>query len=167
MKPNLPTDPSKLLFLDIDGVLAIPATRYEWFHPKCVAYLYEILKAVPCSVVVSSSWRQGRSLVQLQQILRDGADNDYRKRKIFQENQWLVQALIGKTPNLENRGIEILTFMDHYTKSTGTEIRSFVVLDDNIHDLDPIYNHVVQTDYSCGLHRSDVDKAVQILATDI
>jgi hydroxymethylpyrimidine pyrophosphatase-like HAD family hydrolase len=67
----------KLIFLDIDGVLVttnslIPSDKYfgHTFDKNCVQNLIEILDATGAKVVISSSWREGRTLSQLQSIFK-------------------------------------------------------------------------------------------------
>ena len=60
-----------MIFLDIDGVLA-PIRRwdrYEDLDPACVQVLNEIVAGCSADVVVSSTWRYGKSVAELQAML--------------------------------------------------------------------------------------------------
>ena len=54
----------KILFLDVDGVLAPVGSDHQYiFAPECMEQLKRILSGVPDTrIVVSSSWREGFSL---------------------------------------------------------------------------------------------------------
>jgi hypothetical protein len=60
-----------VIFLDFDGVIA-PIKRwdrYEDVDPACVAVLNAIVAQCPADVVVSSTWRYGKTVAELQEIL--------------------------------------------------------------------------------------------------
>lgn len=94
----------KLIFLDIDGVLVtsrhmVQSKKYfgHEFDPECVRNLQEVLEITEAKIVVSSSWREGRTLKQLQSI--------------FEING--IKNVIGMTPIIEGaiRGKEIMEFL--------------------------------------------------------
>src|SRR5437016_7412087 len=61
----------RVIFLDIDGVLA-PIRRWDRYgdlDPACVQVLNEIVARGGADVVVSSTWRYGRTVAELQVIL--------------------------------------------------------------------------------------------------
>ena len=61
----------RVIFLDIDGVLA-PIRRWDRYEdpePACVQVLNEIVARGRADVVVSSTWRHGKTVAELQQIL--------------------------------------------------------------------------------------------------
>ncbi|MDU0204361.1 MULTISPECIES: HAD domain-containing protein [Paenibacillus] len=67
----------KVIFLNIDGVLVTtnsltPSGKYfgHTFDKTCVQNLIEILNATGAKNIISSSWREGRTLVQLQSIFK-------------------------------------------------------------------------------------------------
>lgn len=111
----------KVLFLDIDGVLCLHEDGVvNWddnidcytFDEQCCRRLKEILDATGCKLALSSSWRlQKKDCLRILRQLRpfgiSGAD------------------FIGGTPILEDRGDEIMTFVERHP-----EIGVFVAVDD-------------------------------------
>src|SRR5215467_2405809 len=64
----------RVIFLDIDGVLAPIRQwdRYGDLEPACIEALNEVAAKGGADVVVSSTWRYGKTVAQLQEML-DGA----------------------------------------------------------------------------------------------
>jgi hypothetical protein len=72
---------TRILFLDFDGVLnsrgflamsrglAISRYPHSEIDPEAVARVNRILERTEAEVVVSSSWRHGRTLAELQALL--------------------------------------------------------------------------------------------------
>src|SRR5204862_5948491 len=61
----------RVIFLDIDGVLA-PIRRWDRYgdlEPACIQVLNEIVARGGADVVVSSIWRHGKTVAELQVIL--------------------------------------------------------------------------------------------------
>ena len=61
----------RVVFLDIDGVLA-PIRRWDRYgdlDPACIQVLNEIVAGACADVVVSSTWRHGKTVAELQEIL--------------------------------------------------------------------------------------------------
>ena len=61
----------RVVFLDIDGVLA-PIhhwDRYGDLDPGCIRVLKEIVAGAEADVVVSSTWRHGKTVTELQEML--------------------------------------------------------------------------------------------------
>ena len=61
----------RVVFLDIDGVLA-PIRRWDRYgdiEPACIEVLNEIVASARADVVVSSTWRHGKTVVELQAML--------------------------------------------------------------------------------------------------
>lgn len=46
-----------ILFLDLDGILTTPATKWRDFDLECVKNLKYIIKETNCKIVVHSTWR--------------------------------------------------------------------------------------------------------------
>ena len=62
----------RVIFLDIDGVLA-PIRRWDRYgdlDPACIRVLNEIVAAGGADVVVSSTWRHGKTIAELQDMLQ-------------------------------------------------------------------------------------------------
>src|SRR5712692_10452999 len=61
----------RVIFLDIDGVLA-PIRRWDRYgdlDPACIQRLNEIVEGGDADVVVSSTWRHGKTVAELQKLL--------------------------------------------------------------------------------------------------
>ncbi|MDQ0878919.1 hypothetical protein QFZ77_007578 [Paenibacillus sp. V4I3] len=142
----------KLIFLDIDGVLVttnslIPSDKYfgHTFDQNCVQYLKEILKVTGAKIVISSSWREGRTLAQLQSMFKaNGIEN----------------CIIDVTPSFDNetiRGIEIKAFLD-----VCKDVEFFVIIDDEekMGDLEPF---LVETEFGTGITESVKDQVISKL----
>ena len=80
-----------MIFLDIDGVLA-PIRQWDRYgdvDPACIQVLNEIVARGGADVVVSSTWRYGKTVAELQEILdarrfhrpRAGQDAGRRSRQ--------------------------------------------------------------------------------------
>src|SRR6266436_5299597 len=75
----------RVVFLDIDGVLA-PIRRWDRYgdlEPACVQVLNLIVARTGAEVVVSSTWRYGKTVAQLQEML---------------EAQGFTGSVVDKTP---------------------------------------------------------------------
>lgn len=145
--------PKALLFLDFDGVLNSdayfaknPDARGNGnLDPKAVARLCKFVTEADCHVVVSSSWREGRSLRELQEIL-------------VERGFIYPTRIIGKTAKIRGapRGQEIRRFMKNFPACP------FVVFDDD-DDMDPVTHYLIQTDPRVGLSVKDVRRAHLLL----
>jgi hypothetical protein len=142
----------KLIFLDIDGVLVtsnslIPSNQYfgHTFDKTCVQNLVEILNATGAKVVISSSWREGRTLAQLQSIFKSNGIED---------------CVIGLTPSFDNgtiRGTEIKAYLDGCNG-----IDCFVIIDDEekTGDLEPF---LIETEFRTGITERIKDEVISRL----
>jgi Swiss Army Knife RNA repair-like protein len=91
----------RVIFLDIDGVLAPIRQwdRYGDLDPACIQVLNEIVESAGADVVVSSTWRYGKTASELQEIL---------------EAQGFTGWVLDKTPTGErgaDRGEEIAAWL--------------------------------------------------------
>jgi tetrahydromethanopterin S-methyltransferase subunit F len=69
---RLTSDPTRrVLFLDFDGVLHVGGDKPF----KGASKLAKALSSVPCSIVISSSWRTGRSVSELSALLPPALGN--------------------------------------------------------------------------------------------
>ncbi len=182
----------KIIFLDIDGVL----NSEEWmvrrfketegqeiheqypyyeFDKKLVGDLNYIIENTGAKVVVSSTWRLGRSVEELTEIL---------------ETVGFKGEIVGTTPHFGGvkgfgytipRGCEIEWWLKehgkfqriNWSRQTQDEyyekaiVKTYVILDD---DSDMLYNqreHYVRTSWKYGLSRDLADQAIRILETKI
>src|SRR5258708_3844439 len=133
----------KILFLDFDGVLNSNewfsslerggrSTKVEQIDPAAVARLNRIVDASAAKIVVSSSWRLGHSVEELQQIL---------------EERGFRGEVVGRTPDLNIvRGLEILAWL-----SAQAEVpESYCILDDS-NDMAALLPNLVRTSWRAGL----------------
>jgi hypothetical protein len=141
-----------ILFLDIDGVL----NSTEWMKrsanrgglwdidPATIPRLQRIVDVTDCKIIVSSSWRIGRSVTELREILL----------KAGMRSPCPVR---GKTPWLDGkRGDEIRDWL-----RTNGEIDRYVCLDDDddFHPDQPL----VQTNVEVGLTDYDAQRCIEAL----
>jgi len=142
-----------VIFLDIDGVLnnpgcyAIASGSRTPPDSKCVEALNYLTDATQANIVMSSSWRIGRAVIELRELL----------------SGWGVTGtVIDRTPNLGSaRGLEIAEWL---LKHEGTVLypSAFVVLDDDS-DAEPFPDHLIQTNGSIGLTMADAERAIHVM----
>ena len=160
----------KLLFLDIDGVLnsqAFYTVRHEQikagkkereysldeFDPKAVELVNRICRETGAKVVVSSTWRHGRTITELQTLL---------------ESVGFSGEVVGKTPDL-CRQVESGLWMsavrgDEIKKYTNEQnCESFVILDDDGDMLNCQRANFVQTSWLDGLTEDLAVQSIEIL----
>lgn len=177
----------KVIFLDIDGVLnsndwavrrfkevemdeiAAQYPFYE-FDPKLVENLNSIIEQTGAVVVVSSTWRHGRTKEDLQSIL---------DRVGFRGEIIDVTPHFGSPKNFGYtipRGCEIEWWLkqkkfqrinwsreEQRKMEEKAEVKNYVILDD---DSDMLYGqseHFVKCSFMNGLTQNEVDKSVKIL----
>lgn len=155
----------KIIFLDIDGVLNnedsdivyLPPTSHcsgGFYCPELVTLFNTIVEETQAKIVLSSTWRLGLSIKQVQELLQEmgisgevvGVTDHIWDRHIFRGNEiykWIRdnESLIGK-------------YYD-YT--------DYLILDD---DSDMLYwqrNNFVQTNGLKGLTESNVMESIAIL----
>lgn len=155
----------KIIFLDIDGVLNsanmnnefIPEIegQYYPYEPILVENLNKVIRKTGAKIVVSSTWRLGESVENLQHLLL----------KIG-----CVGEVIDKTDNYSERfvvrGCEIFKWILDNEKLLGChhyDFEDYVIIDD---DTDMLYdqrNNFVNTNGKLGLTDKDVLKCIRIL----
>jgi hypothetical protein len=135
-----------VIFLDIDGVLA-PIRRWDRYgdtEPECMKVLNDIVAAADADVVVSSTWRHGKSVVELQAML--DADG-------------FTGRVVGKTRSDisgATRGEEIAAWL------AAHPVEGYVIIDDHA-DMGPLRTHLVLTQPSRGLQPAHVTRALALL----
>ena len=138
----------RVIFLDIDGVLA-PIRRWDRYgdlDPACIQVLNEIVASGGADVVVSSTWRHGKTVAELQEML---------------DAHGFAGRVLDKTPSDvpgAGRGEEIAAWLaDH-------AVDGYVIIDDHA-DMGELRTHLVQTHPAHGLHPADVPRAIAMLMT--
>jgi len=135
-----------VIFLDFDGVLAPIRCwdRYEDLDPACVQVLNEIVAGCSADVVVSSTWRYGKTVAELQAML---AAKGFAGR------------VLDKTP-IEppgaDRGEEIAAWL------AAHDVVGYVIIDDHV-DVGERRTHLVQTHPAHGLQPADAPRAIAVL----
>ena len=138
---------NKILFLDFDGVLnSVERARnnipFSEFIPECVSFI-QYLACQGVQVVVSSSWRRGKTRAQLGEILG--------------------VAIRGVTPAFAEtgvtRGMEIKCWLD-----SNDELSSnYCIIDDYDDMLPEQKGRFVNTDCETGMKNIDMAKVCEIL----
>jgi hypothetical protein len=137
---------TRVIFLDIDGVLA-PIRRWDRYgdlEPACIQVLNEIVVCGEADVVMSSTWRYGKTVAELQAVL---------------ESQGFRGCVIDKTPtggSGAGRGEEIAAWLAEH------DVRGYVIIDDHV-DMGELRDHLVQTRPAQGLQPADAPQALAIL----
>lgn len=137
----------RVIFLDIDGVLA-PIRgwdRYGDLDPACIGVLNEIVVEGRAEVVVSSTWRHGRTVIELQAML---------------DARGFIGRVRDKTPTGTPgayRGEEIAAWLAEHA------VCGCVIIDDHA-DMGPLRSHLVLTQPARGLQPADAPRAIALLA---
>ncbi len=140
----------RVIFLDIDGVLAPIRQwdRYGDLEPACVQVLNEIVTRGKADVVVSSTWRYGKTVAELQTLLQAAG---------------FTGAVVDKTPPGPlgaNRGAQIAEWL------AENRVDGYVIIDDHV-DMGELRARLVLTHPGRGLQPADVRRAVALLMRSI
>jgi HAD domain in Swiss Army Knife RNA repair proteins len=136
----------RVIFLDIDGVLAPIRQwdRYGDLDPACIQVLNEIVARGGADVVVSSTWRYGKTVAELQEIL---------------DARGFIGRVLDKTPvgaAGSDRGDEIAAWLAEHAVS------GYVIIDDHV-DMGALRTNLVLTQPAYGLQPTDVPRALATL----
>jgi hypothetical protein len=136
----------RVIFLDIDGVLAPIREWYRYgdLDRACVERLNEIVAAAGADVVVSSTWRHGKTVAELQALLAA---------------EGFVGSVLDTTPRDmrgASRGDEIAAWL------AAHDVGGYVIIDDHA-DMGALRTRLVQTHPAHGLRAVDVPRAIAIL----
>lgn len=153
----------KVIFLDVDGVLNnaddsdthVHKGGCYFYSPTCVDRLNKITDNTGAVIVVSSTWRLGVSVEDLQAQFKE---------------MGITGKVIDKTCSLNHldgyRGNEILKWVKDNQTLIGClyyEFKSYVIIDDDSDMLLWQKDNFVHTDGYVGLTDSDVYDAINIL----
>jgi hypothetical protein len=136
----------RVVFLDFDGVVA-PIRQWDRYgdvEPACVQVLNEIVARGEADVVVSSTWRYGKTVAELQAML-DAAG--------------FAGRVLDATPVGEagaTRGDEIAAWL------AAHPVPGYVIIDDHV-DMGALRTHLVLTQPARGLRAEDAARALAIL----
>jgi hypothetical protein len=135
-----------VVFLDIDGVLA-PIRRWDRYgdlERACIEVLNEIVASARAEVVVSSTWRHGKTVSELQAML---------------EAEGFTGRVVDKTPTVApgaERGEEIAAWLAEHA------VGGYVIIDDHV-DMGELRTELVLTHPAHGLRPADALRAIEIL----
>jgi len=163
---------SKIIFLDIDGVLNTqdwhsrmtkdtPRDEFGWaFDPVAVENLGHVIKETGASIVISSSWKF-LGLAKLREMWKirnlPGTILDITPNTVSDEV--LLNANLDEMELGVCRGNEIKEWL---SKHKG-EVSNYVIIDDFDDMLPEQEDHVVLTDTLIGITEFDAEKAIAIL----
>lgn len=142
----------KIIFTDWDGVLIRLPPNGDYdpdsaVDSEAVKHLNILCQLSGAKVVVSSAWRHDRSVEELDALLRSWGFRFH---------------VLDKAPSHggdKDRGADILEWIDQSPKP----VEAFVILDDEVTDLQPLAKHLVHVKADVGLQFHDVQAALQIL----
>jgi hypothetical protein len=147
----------RVIFLDFDGVLNHRSTykdhRFEGVRgldPRNVKTFNILMRKAKekfgelPSIVISSSWRVGRTLEELRGILKDAG---------FEYPEQVIDKTYVHT--MEIRGVEILSWLEGHGPQEGV-----VVIDDNPSDMQTMRGRLIQT-------YKHIDRALKFLGQPI
>ena len=147
---------TKLVFLDIDGVLDTYKSRYQ-IDPEQMAHLGTLLEKTGASIVISSSWR-AQDVPSTVEFMTD-PDNPNVGGHPFP----FTDKIVGVTPIL----FSVIDGDIDLPATRGEEIAAYlkvhVILDDCDEMLRDQWPHLVLVNDEVGLTEADVEKAVGIL----
>jgi HAD domain in Swiss Army Knife RNA repair proteins len=157
----------RIVFLDFDGVLNSHAYARRLGREQDVLGLDEdavsrlnrlVEQGGFPDVVVSSSWRHGRTVHELRELLHRAGFNG---------------CVIGKTPDCAHktegglwhgamRGNEVQSWLD-LAPLYDVQVEQFVIIDDDS-DMAHLADRHIKTSFETGLTDADVDRAIKMLA---
>ena len=142
----------KLIFLDWDGVI-LPLPQDGHFDPnvkhsvEAMNNLNLIIQVTGAKIIVSSSWRFGRSVEDLQALL------------VKWGFKWTVLDKLPEVVGEEDRGELILSWVE-----AREPVEQFLVLDDEPATLEPLAKNLVLIKPDVGIQFHDVQEAIRILS---
>ena len=153
-----------IVFLDFDGVVETiywekdkdgswsynihKYGREELNNKQAIGWLNELYSKTPYDIVVSSTWRIGMTLEQLQTLITKSGFNPEIK-------------VIGMTPVLyQQRGLEIQQWIDDNKFKN-----KFIIIDDDS-DMCHLLSVLVRCDCQLGFTIYDYQKALRLLGGD-
>mgnify|MGYP007080848394 FL=1 len=151
-----------IIFLDFDGVVETiywekdedgswsfnvhKVNHTELNNKQAIGWLNELYNKIPYDIVVSSSWRIGMTLEQLQDLITKSGFNS--KIKVIGVTSILYQA----------RGLEIQQWIDNNKFKN-----KFIIIDDD-YDMCHLLPMLVRCDCQLGFTIYDYQKAIKLLS---
>lgn len=141
----------KILFLDFDGVITTPESRWKIDETK-VKLVNRIVSETGAKIVVTSSWKVGYRIV-------DNFKEEINRR--YPNAEWikpLVDNIYGITDSMGSwRGDEIHRWLE------DKDVESYVIIDDDSDFRDDQLFNFVQTDTYEGITEREVKLCIDIL----
>jgi hypothetical protein len=158
----------KIVFLDLDGVLCLRSSQYLYFNVDCVNLLQKIISTTNSYIVISSAWRSGTSVKELQDIF---AKNGDRHGKYHGPIPYFdITRIIDKTgsfnmvrendDDLWGRGYEIDQWLK---KPKNYNVNKYIILDDEVSDLGFYKKLCIKTETITGLTAEIAEEAINRL----
>lgn len=169
---------SKILFLDIDGVLnterqhdrcveegAAFVDNFGYaFDPVAIANLKKIMDETEAGIVISSSWKfWGFSTMQKLWASRDlpGKVLDVTPNNVSDELLLSVDLDLMELP--ASKGSEIKEWLS----TSGQDVTHYAILDDVPDMLPEQQSHFVQTDPRVGITKDDAERIIEMLTESV
>ena len=146
----------KLIFLDIDGVLATEECSQKPHHKifaypfdaECVSVLNDILRETNAEIILSSDWRlmYNNDLTILDELFKHNG---------------VIKSPIDVTPSLRKGQYQRQAEIQNYINSNTEKIKSFVILDDALITIFP------ENFVKCNLTEGVKEKGLQERVVEI
>lgn len=144
-----------IIFLDFDGVIITPESRWNHLDPTCMFHLKRVIEECDAWIVITSTHRKLKSLIELKEFFNEEG---------FPE---VTERIIGVTDDLKKsmcRGEEIEKWIEDNKSWNRLDLKSFVIIDDDSADMGKFKEtHLVKTYCYDGMKKEDADKAINIL----
>ena len=137
----------KVIFLDFDGVITTPESKWNLDASK-IALVEDIIKATDAKIVVSSSWSVGCN-----------TGEEFKNRDLPNLKGMFEDAIYDVTDHCGSlRGDEIKRWLENHN-----DIESYVIIDDDSDILEEQLFNFIQTDTYEGITSREVKLAKSIL----
>ena len=118
--------------------------RYGDLDPACIQVLNEVVARGEADVIVSSTWRYGKTVAELQEMLQAQGFTGH-----------VVDTTPTGTPGAD-RGEEIAAWLAEHA------VDGYVIIDDHV-DMGELRSHLVQTQPAHGLQPADAPRVIAML----
>jgi hypothetical protein len=152
----------RCIFLDIDGVVNCYDTKERapskvvGVEQRLIALIKQIVDATGAKLVLSSTWRKDWAF-----DLLDGIDWRYLRDEFAKQDLYFMDYTPSRRDS--HRGEEIKEWLE----STGYEVESYVVIDDEMFDIWELHDgHMVQSSAVTGIKPGAVKMAIDILTKE-
>jgi len=139
-----------VIFLDCDGVLNITTGKdstykkqYNHFDFKLIENLNNLLNSLEhLKIIITSSWRD-----DLNDLINELEKSGFKYRK----------RIVGKTKNLNNRGLEIKSFLDE------NKVKKYAIIDDEINEIKEYFKeNIFKINPETGIIKKDIENIEKI-----